>query len=271
MQTDNHLEENIGIIAGYGLLPEIFVNTVKDKEIYAVCFKKYVPRRLLKRVKNYKVLDCWSLTEVINFFQQNNVYKILFLGYIPHTLLFKNPTLDIKATSLLKSLKTKTSMEIFNALVNEFSYHGITIEPLNKYLAHCIAEKGAINSLIPNEEELNDIEFGYKIAKHIAALDVGLTVVVKNGIVIAVEALEGTDNCIYRAAKLAGQGCRVVKVGRPQQDMRFDLPIIGPKTIKVLAKTKSSLIAIESGTTLILDKEKVIQSSKKLGIKVYGI
>lgn len=263
--------ENIGIIAGYGLLPEIFVDSVKDRDIYVIGFKKYISRRLLRKVKKYKILNSWNLTETIKFFNENNVNKILFLGYIPHTLLFQNPELDEKATGIFSRLKTKTAMQIFHGLSEELASSGIVVEPINKYLTEHFAEKGVINSLFPTEDELKDIEFGYQVAKHIASLDIGLTVVVKYGTIIAVEALEGTDNCIYRAAKLAGKGCRVVKVARPQQDMRFDLPVIGPKTIKVLSKTKSSLIAVESGTTLILEKNKVIQESKKLGIKLYGI
>ncbi|MCS7150847.1 MAG: UDP-2,3-diacylglucosamine diphosphatase LpxI [Endomicrobia bacterium] len=271
MISSYHQQEKIGIITGYGLLPEIFVNKVNNFDIYLVGFKRFVSRNIIHKVKKYKILTIWSLSEIIDFFQQNDVTKLLFLGYVPLNILLKNPQLDQKASKLFSQINSKTAMQIFHSLLNELSQAGFTVEPIDKYLNDCFAEKGSINSLTLTEGEIKDVEFGYNIAKSIASLDVGLTVVVKNGIVVAVEALEGTDRCILRAGKLAGSGCCVVKVARPQQDMRFDLPVIGPTTVKVLARSKANILAVESNKTLILKKDEVIKKSYKLGIKLYGI
>jgi DUF1009 family protein len=162
-------------------------------------------------------------------------------------------------------------MEIFYALEAEFSRYGILIEPIDKYLKNIFAEKGELNGVKLDNEDLENINFGYHIAKRLAEVDIGLTVVVKNKIVVAVEAIEGTDNCIMRAKKIAGKGCYVIKVARPNQDMRFDLPVIGPTTVKVLSKAKVKAVAVEANKTLILEKQRVLEETKKLGIPVYGI
>ncbi len=266
------INQKLGIITGYGLLPEIFIKEVQNLQFFIVGFNRFTSKKLLKYAKGYLLLKEWKLQEIIDFFQYNEVKKILFLGYIPHKILFsKSLQLDKKAKDLFNRLKKNSAMDIFYGLLDEFKNVGIEIEPIDKYLKNSFAEKGSINGLIPTEEEFENIEFGYKIAKQIASLDIGLTVVVKNKVIVAVEALEGTDSCILRASKLAGEGCVVVKVARPNQDMRFDLPVIGPKTVKILTSAKVKVIAVESDKTLILNKKEVIERTKKSGIKLYGI
>ncbi len=276
MNANNIVSANekpkLGIIAGYGLLPEIFVDEVKNVDFYIVGFKGYTNKRLHKYCKSFKLLSDWNLSEVINFFRNNDVNKTVLLGYLPHKILLKNLSFqDKKTEDFIRNLKTRKAMDIFYNLSTEFGKLNITIEPINKYLKKSFAEKGEINGLKLTQEEIEDINFGYDIAKQIADLDIGLTVVVKNKIVVAVEALEGTDNCILRAKKIAGKNCVVVKVARHNQDMRFDLPVIGPKTIKVLKLAKASVLAVESDKTLILNKQEVIEKSKRYKIKLFGI
>ncbi len=263
---------SLGIVAGLGLLAESFVNEVKNIDFYIVSFKNYLNKKILKSAKKFKILNEWNLNELINFFKQNSVKNVVFLGYIPHKILLKDKIkLDSKAQDLFNKLKKNSAMEIFKGLVEEFSSSGIQIDVIDKYIKNSFAEKGEINGLKLTEDEFENIKFAYEIAKEIARLDIGLTVVVKNKIIIAVEALEGTDKCILRGAKLAGEGCCIIKVARPNQDMRFDLPVIGPKTVKVLNFAKAKVLAVESEKTLILNKEYVIEKTKKLGIKLYGI
>lgn len=274
----NFANYNLGIICGGGALPEVFINELKSNKdysninFYIVGFPKYTSKKLKRYATKFWLATNWSLTEIINFFKTYDVNCTVLLGYLPHQLLLnENITKDHKTKELVYNLKTKTAMEFFSHLVEKFEQEKIKIEPIDKYIKHCFAEKGEINNLSLTEEEIENIKFGYTVAKRLSELDVGLTVVVKDKTVVAVEAIEGTDNCILRAKKYAGEGCYVIKVARPNQDMRFDLPVIGPKTIDVLHRVKAKVLAVESEKTLILYKQNVIEKSKRLGIKIYGI
>ncbi|MEN3013903.1 MAG: UDP-2,3-diacylglucosamine diphosphatase LpxI [Endomicrobiia bacterium] len=266
---------NIGLICGYGLLPEVFIQkTYKNYNLFVVSFKNFFPKNIRKYTDNFFILKNWELQKIIDYFKNNSVKNIVFLGYIPHLLLLKKNNflnMDLRTKNMFNKLPTYKALNIFHALVEEFQKENITIEPLNKFLESEFAPSGSINNLELTEFDLENIKFGYDIAKQLSALDVGLTTVVKNKIVIALEAAEGTDNCILRGYKIAGKNCYVIKVARPQQDMRFDLPVIGPRTIKIANRAKVSAIAVESKKTLILNKQEVIEKSKKLKIKLYGI
>lgn len=267
-------KKNLGAICGYGLLPEIFVKQNYNRyNLFIITFKNFSPKGIRNFVKETYTLDKWELQKIIDYCKKNSIHNILFLGYIPHTILLKHTfsDMDFRSINMFKKLNNYTALQIFNGLAEEFKKESIEIEPLDKFLEDALAEKGCINGIGLTEYDLENIQFGYNIAKQIASLDIGLTVAVKNKIVVAVEALEGTDRCILRAYKTAGKGCYIIKVARPNQDMRFDLPVIGPKTIKVAKSAKISTIAVESKKTLILNKQEVIDKSKKLNIKLYGI
>ncbi len=264
--------EKVGVIAGNGLLPKMFLKEVKSCEVYIVGFKNFLPF-YLRKYKNFALFNLGEFDKVIKYFKKNQVNKVVLLGYIPHKVLVENEklSLDKKMKKMFLKISNNLAMSIFNALLYEFEKENINIEPVSKYLPHLFADKGEMTCLGMSNEDIDNIEFGYKIAKQIAELDIGLTIVVKNKLVVAVEGLEGTDECILRAKKLAGSGCYVIKVARPQQDMRFDLPVIGPKTVSVLKTAEVNTIAVESGKTLILEKDKVIKNLNKLKIKLYGI
>lgn len=265
---------NLGAICGYGLLPEIFVKqNYNNYNLFVITFKNFSPKGIKKFVKDIYILDKWELQKIIDYCKKNNIQKILFLGYIPHTILLNHnfTKMDFRSVNMFKKLINYTALQIFNGLVEEFKRENIEIEPLDKFLENLLADKGSINGLEITDYDLENIQFGYNIAKQIASLDIGLTVAIKNKIVVAVEALEGTDKCIQRAYKIAGKGCYITKVARPNQDMRFDPPVIGPKTIKVAKSAKISVIAIESKKTIILNKQDVIDKSRKFNIKLYGI
>lgn len=265
------MNQRLGLIAGFGSLPFVLAKEGKEIDLYVVGFKGITSKKLGKFVKEIKFFDVGSLEKIVGYFRDNNVSKILLLGYVPHQILVGKYNLDSSAISLFSRIKYNTAMEIFCSLEKELSNYDIKIESLDKYLPDIFAEEGLLSGEEITKEEMENIKFGYEIAKEIARLDIGLTVVVKNKVVVAVEGLEGTDNCILRGEKLAGEGCIVVKVARPNQDMRFDLPVIGPKTVKVLRKSKVKVLAIEKEKTLIIDKQKVIKDLNKSGIKLYAI
>ncbi len=264
--------EQLGLIAGFGLLPIIFAKEVKNIDLYVAGFKKITPKILVKYSRKTNFFELGQLQDIINFFKTNFVKKIILLGYVPHQILTTNQyNLDIAALEMFYRMKNNTAMTIFNELEKKFLSENIYIESIEKYLPNMFVTEGSVTNEELEKDEFENIEFGYKIAKEVSKLDIGLTVVVKNKIVVAVESLEGTDRCILRSQKLAGNGCIVIKVARPNQDMRFDLPVIGPKTVKVLKKAKVRVLAVEKNKTLIIEKEKVIKQLNNLGIKLYGI
>lgn len=265
-------KEPLGLIAGFGTLPFVFAKEIKNVDLYIAGFKKITSKKLAKYSKSINFFNLGELQEIIKFFKTNSVKKILLLGYVPHQILTsQNYNLDLTAVKMFSKIKSNTAMNIFNGLVKEFELENISIEPIDKYLPQMFASDGLMTEGVLEKDELENIEFGYNVAKEVARLDIGLTVVVKNKVIVSVEALEGTDKCILRSKKLAGEGCIVVKVSRPNQDMRFDLPVIGPKTVKVLKKAKIKILAVEKNKTLIIDKPNVIKNLNKVGIKLYGI
>jgi len=164
------INQKLGIVAGYGLLPEIFVKEAPNTQFYIIGFNGFTSKKLIRYADSYILLKEWNLQEIINFFQKNEVKKILFLGYIPHKILTSEKIqLDDKAKNLFNRLKKNSAMEIFYGLLDEFKKAEIEIESIDKYLKNSFAEKGFINGLIPTEEEFENIEFGYKIAKQIAS------------------------------------------------------------------------------------------------------
>lgn len=262
----------LGLIAGYGVLPLIFSKEIKNYELYIAGFKNFTSKKLKLFAKELKLFNLGELQNIIQFFKSYEVTNVVFIGYVPHKILVENNVhLDSRAEKMFSRLGNNLAMSIFKGLTEEFHKEGIKIDPINHYLPHLFADKGEMTSLSLTQEEIENITFGYNIAKEIANLDIGLTIVVKNKIVVSVEGLEGTDKCILRGGKLAGKGCCVIKVARPNQDMRFDLPVIGPRTVRILNHIKASVIAVESGKTLIIDKDKVINKLNLLKIKLFGI
>jgi DUF1009 family protein len=193
------------------------------------------------------------------------------LGYVKHSNLLKNIKFDLRTLKVLLRTKDKRASNILKSVIKELKSEGITILDSRFLLSSLLPDCGFLTKKRIEKKYIDDILFGYKIAKKIAGVDIGQTVVIKNKVIIAVEALEGTDECIKRAAQLAGRGFVVVKVARPKQDMRFDIPVIGFQTINLLKKYKSAGIAIEAGKTFLLNKEKLIQLADKNNIFIYGI
>jgi DUF1009 family protein len=190
-------------------------------------------------------------------------------GQVKHTKLFSVKP-DFKAIALLARLKSKTADSILSAVCDEFKKDGIEFLPSDIYLSDFIAKKGNLTKIKPTKEQNEDIGFGAKIAKEIAKLDIGQTVCIKDKSIIAVEAMEGTDECIKRAGKITDK-FTVVKVARPNQNMRFDIPVIGLKTVETLKESKVSVLAVESGKTLILEIDEVLKKADENKICIVGI
>lgn len=261
----------LGLIAGNGNFPLIFTKQAKKKgeKIVAVALYDETDKSIETLADKTYWINVGQLSKLIDILKKENIQKCVMAGQVKHTKLFSVKP-DLKAIALLAKLKSKTADSILSAVCGELLKHGIEFLPSNIYLSDFIVKKGNITKIKPAKEQTGDIEFGYKIAKEIAGLDIGQTVCVKDKSIIAAEAMEGTDECIRRAGKITGN-FTVVKVARPKQDMRFDIPVIGLKTVETLKESNAAVLAVEAGKTLVMEPAEIIKKAEEYKICITGI
>ncbi|WP_456401909.1 LpxI family protein [Persephonella sp.] len=262
----------IGLIAGSGELPIEFAKSAYEKnenfEIFAI---KGITDKNIETFGKTHWLHFGEAQKLIDTLKERGIQNLVMLGKVEHySLIFSLHRLDKRSRKFISSLKDKRAKTILEAVINELKEEGFNfIDPL-PYLKNLLVQDGIIAGNINDEKLKEDAIFGLKIAKEIAELDIGQTVVVKDKIVIAVEGIEGTDRCILRGGELGGEGTVVCKVARKRQDMRYDVPVIGIKTLKSMKKAKSKLLAVEAGKTYLLNKENFKKTAEKFGIAVIG-
>ncbi len=263
----------IALIAGQGELPlEFAKNAVSKNEKLVIYAIKHLTDKKLSKLAPTVWLHFGEAQKLIDSMKKEGITHFVMLGRIHHySLIFSFHKLDKRAKQFLGKLKDKRAKTILEGVIKELEEEGFKALDPTPYLENLLVEEGLINSVPLEKEFLEDVKFGMKMAKEIAKLDIGQTVVVKNKIVIAVEGLEGTDKCILRGGELAGENTVVCKAARKNQDMRYDVPVIGLKTLDSLKKAKAKVLAVEAGKTYLLDKEKFIKKADKLGISVIGV
>ena len=263
----------IGLIAGAGELPVEFAKNAskKNEDVITVAIKNITDKKIQKYSKT-KWLHFGEAQKLIDTFKEENVKNLVMLGKIEHySLIFSLHKLDKRAREFFNSLKDKKAKTILEGVIKELEKEGFNFIDPAPYLESLLFPEGLINNIEILEKEMEDVIFGLKIAKEIADLDIGQTVVVKDKIVIAVEGIEGTDQCIIRAGKLGGKDTVVCKVARKNQDFRYDVPVVGIKTLKSMRKAKARVLAVEAGKAYLLNKEDFIKTADKFGISVIGI
>ncbi len=267
------VSKKIGIIAGGGQFPLLFIEAAHK-------VGKYVAVVAHKRETDQEVVEaadaaCWvklgQLGKVINFFKKEDVHEIVFLGPITKTKIFRDLFPDLKGLSLWNKIDQKQDDAILRAIADALAEEGIEVLESTIYLKHLLFPAGVLTKTKPNKAQIKDIKFGWRNARAIGALDIGQCVVVRNSAVVAVEAIEGTDAAILRGGKLAKEKVVVVKVSKPGQDFRFDLPATGVTTLKTLKKVKGAVLAVEAGQSILFDREKMIDEANKSGIVVVGV
>jgi DUF1009 family protein len=210
-----------------------------------------------------------QLGRLLKFFEKAGVRQAIMAGQIaPKNLFDLRP--DFKVLMLLSTLKKRNAETLFGAVGEELWKIGVQLLPATTFLEDSLASEGVISGPKPRRRHLDDIIFGFEIAKAVSNLDIGQTVVVCNGTVLAVEAFEGTNEAIRRGAALGKKGTVVVKVSKPNQDIRFDIPVIGCETVEVATAAGVNVIAIEAGKTLLLDKEAVKAIAEEKHVTIYG-
>lgn len=261
----------IALIAGNGKFPIIFAKAArrKDAEIVAIGIKEETSRELESCVDKMYWLGVGELERLFQILASERLTTAVMAGQVRHRLLFdKAIKLDKKMLELLNSVKDKKTDSLIGAIAGQLERSGVKLLDSTTFLSDCLAVKGLLTKARPDERVKQDIEFGRTIAKSIAGLDIGQTVVVKDRVVLAIESIEGTDEAIKRGAHYGKKGIVVIKVSKPAQDMRFDVPIIGPGTIKLLRKVRAACIAIEAKKTLIIDKEETIKLADESGVGI---
>ena len=270
MSDVNSIEmpETLGVIAGLGTYPWQLARSAHAqgvKRVVAFAFKSETERVIGKYADEVVWMHLGSLQALLDAVQAKGVRKIVMAGQIKPTRLF-SLRLDAKALSVLRTLKTKNAHTIFGAIGDELRAIGAELLPASCFMETEMPEAGTLGRRAPDAREQADIQLGAKAAKVTSGLEIGQTVVVKDGTILAVEGFEGTDETILRAGRLGGAGGVVVKVAKLGHDMRFDIPIIGLRTFKMLKKAKISCLAVEARRTILLEREKLVAEADRLGL-----
>lgn len=260
----------VGLIAGNGRFPFLVAEEVRRSGGQAVIagIREETDPAIEKLAHSMAWFSLGELQKVMDFFHKEQVTTALMAGQVKHFRIFSTLKFDLRAIKLMAGIVNKKTDTILGAVAAEFEKEGIHLLPSHHFLKQYMPAPGLLAGPSLSKEEQSDVEFGRSVAKQIAGLDIGQTVAVKGRAVLAVESIEGTDECIRRAAQYGGEGITVVKVAKPNQDWRFDLPVIGPKTIEVMAGIKARVLAVESGATLIIDRETVAAQAKQHSISI---
>ena len=260
----------LGIIAGNGVYPRLLADSAQKagvRKIVAAAFTGETDPVLAQRVDQIEWMRVGQLSRLLNFFRDQNVHHAIMAGQIaPKNLFDLRP--DWKALLLLARLKQRNAESIFTAIADELTKVDVDLLSATSFLEGCLAPEGLIAGPKLSHREEEDVDFGWKIATEIARFDIGQTVIVKNGTVLAVEAFEGTNDAIKRGGALARKDAVMIKVPKPDQDMRFDVPVIGIETIRVAAEVKLRVIAVETGRTLLLERDAIIDLANRSNISI---
>lgn len=262
----------LGIIAGSGVYPLLLADAARVagvRKVIVAAFTDETSSEITNRADEIEWLRVGQLGKLLNFFRAAQVRQAIMAGQIAPGNLF-NLRPDLKTMFLLARLKRRNAESIFGAIADQLAEVGVELLPATTFLDHLLAPAGPIAGPKLKEREEDDIAFGFEIAKQLSALDVGQTIVVKNGTVLAVEAFEGTNEAIKRGGSLGKKNAIVIKVTKPGQDMRFDVPVIGIETLRVATEAKVRAIAVEAGRTLLLEKAALIDLAQRSKISLIG-
>ncbi len=265
--------ERIGLIAGNGRFPIIFADNARKLgyHVSAVAHEGETEPELAGHVDRIHWIKIGQLNKLIKAFKEDGVHQAVMLGGIKKTHVFTTLRPDFRTLALATRLALWKDDDILRELAKELEREGIVICESTFGLEGILVEEGTLTARAPSEKEWEDIRYGWEVAHEIGRLDIGQCVVVKDRVVVAVEAVEGTDGAIKRGGDLAKEGAVVVKRSKPQQDLRFDLPAVGPRTIEVMASVKASVLAIEAGRTILLDREIMLDKARFARIAIVGI
>ena len=264
------IPEILGIIAGNGVYPRLLADSARKagvKKIVAAAFSGETDPSLEQHVDLVEWMRVGQLSRLLKFFQGQKIHHAIMAGQIaPKNLFDLRP--DWKALLMLARLKQRNAESIFTAIADELAKIDVQLLPATSFLEDFLAPAGLIAGPKLSRREEEDVDLGWKTAKEIARLDIGQTVIVKNGTVLAVEGFEGTNEAIKRGGALAREGAVMIKLAKPNQDMRFDVPVIGVETIRVASEAQVRVIALEAGKTLLLERDAIVDLAERAKISI---
>lgn len=263
----------IALIAGNGVYPETFVRAARKAGVDRLVVAGFVDETrptLEETVDAMAWFRVGQLSKMIAFFKKEGVKHVVMVGQIaPKNLFDLRP--DLRLLMMLARLKRRNAETLFGGIADEMKKDGIELLPATTFLEEFMPAAGHVAGPNPKKRRWEDAEYGFTIAKASSKLDIGQTVVVRNGTVLAVEAFEGTNEAIKRGGALGKGGATMVKVSKPNQDMRFDVPVVGPDTISTAAAAGVDVIAVEAGMTLILDQSEVFRRCAELKVSLLAV
>src|SRR2546425_810370 len=263
-----------GLIAGNGRFPFLVLEGARSLgiDMTVIALKEEASAELENLAKRLHWVSLGELSKTIDLMHREGVKQAVMAGQVKHNKIFSSIRPDWKLAKLLFSLPRKNTDALIGAVARVLEEEGIRLVDSTLFLKPLVPEPGVLTRRVPNEHEAEDIAYGLGVARHIAGMDVGQTVVVAERACVAVEAMEGTDETIARAARIAG-GKRlvVVKVSKPGQDMRFDVPVVGLPTIEQMQSARATALAVDAGRTLLFDREKLIGLADAAGIAIEAI
>ncbi|KAF0127713.1 MAG: hypothetical protein FD189_259 [Elusimicrobia bacterium] len=276
------MSERIGLIAGAGSFPLLFAREARARgcEVFTAGLTGMTSPEAEGLSKEISYFRLGQLSAPIEFFKKHGVTRVLMAGKIEHVSIFGGFLPDLRGARLLLTLKDRRPTSIFAAIAGELARDGIEVISSATFLESSLPKPGPLTEKKPHKDREASIEAGWRAARTIAGLDIGLTVVARGGAIVAVEGMEGTDECVKRAGEIFARllpgeqppkDMVVVKVARPGQDMRFDLPVVGVPTLAAMAAAGADTLVLEAGTTLILEMDKFLARAAELGIAVTAI
>ena len=263
----------IGLIAGNGAFPLMFARAARQQGIpvVAAAVKGDTSLRIHLVCDEVRWFSPGQLRELFRYFRSRDIRRVLMAGQVdPGHLFRKGMPVDEEFRALFDALADRRCDTIFGAVADRLEAEGMELLDSTFLIRDFLAPRGVLTRRAPSDGEKADIDFGAAIAKQMGGLDIGQTVVIKGKAVVAIEAMEGTDRCILRGGAIAREGAVVVKTSKPRQDPRFDVPVIGPRTVAAMRKARASCLAVEAGKTLIIDRPRTVALADKAGISLFS-
>jgi DUF1009 family protein len=268
---------HIGLIAGNGRFPFLVLDAARAQghQVTVIAAKEETFPELTAAAERHGTSIHWislgQLGTCVNLLKDAGVTHAVMAGQVKHTSIFSRGIVpDLLFLRVLAQLASKNTDGLIGAVATVLHDRGIEVLDSTALLQPLLARPGPLTRRRPNEEEQRDFEFGYRMADAIAALDIGQTIAVKHQAVVAVEAMEGTDEVIARAGRLAGAGFAVIKVAKPRQDMRFDVPVIGVRTIEAMGEVGATALSVDAGRTLLIDSAAIVAAADAAGVALVG-
>jgi DUF1009 family protein len=265
--------KKLGLIAGNGKFPLIFAEQAKRAgvSVVAVAHRGETPKAIEGVADSVTWVYVGELGKIIRTFEEAGVREAVMAGGIQKVKLFSNFRPDLRGAAFLARVRSREDDQLLRGVADELEGQGIRILESTLFLSEIVSGEGVLGRRAPSAEQREDIRIGFSTAKAVGKLGIGQTVVVKGRVVLAVEAVEGTDAAIRRGASLGKGGFVVVKVSKPQQDLRFDVPAVGLETVKLMEETKGAVLAVEAGKTILLEKDDLLREANRAKIAVVGV